>query len=205
MSDEIVMEVFADYVWPFCWLAEPAIAELEEGEPRVRVVRRAFELRPDPVPTLDPGGEYLTRVWRDSVYPLAERLGMPIRLPPVQPRSRLAHAAARFAATQGKLAAFHTEVFRAFFQRGEDIGRSEVLVALGETVGLDPAALRSALEVREFEAEVVADEELAERLGVHAVPAYVVNRQRVVTGVQTVEELRRLCGLGQKEGSVLTP
>jgi predicted DsbA family dithiol-disulfide isomerase len=161
----------------------------------VRVVRRAFELRPDPVPTLDPGGEYLIRVWRDSVYPLADRLGMPIRLPPVQPRSRLAHAAARFAAAQGRHAAFHSEVFRAFFQRGEDIGRSEVLVALGETVGLDPAALGPALETRELEAGVVADEELAERLDVHAVPAYVVNRQRAVTGVQTVEELRRLCGL----------
>lgn len=158
-------------------------------------MRRAFELRPDPVPTLDPQGEYLTRVWRDSVYPLAEQLGMPIRLPPVQPRSRLAHAAARSAAAQGKLTPFHTEVFRAFFQRGEDIGRSEVLAALGEMVGLEAAALRHALDTREFEAEVVADEELAEQLGVRAVPAYVVNRHKVVTGVRSLEELRRLCGL----------
>lgn len=155
-------------------------------------MRRAFELRPDPVPTLDPQGEYLTRVWREVVYPMAERMGMPLRLPPVQPRSRLAHEAARFAAGQGCLEAFHEEVFRAFFQRGEDIDRADVLVELGKGVGLEGAALRQALATREFETEVTADEELAESLGVHAVPAYVVDRRRVVTGVRTVEELRGL-------------
>lgn len=161
----------------------------------MRVERRAFELRPAPVPTLDPQGEYLTRVWQESVYPMAERLGITIRLPPVQPRSRLAHEAARCAAAQGKFTPFNAEVFRAFFQEGEDIGQVALLVSLGERVGLDATILRRALETREFEAGVTADEELAERLGVHAVPAYVVNRQTVTAGVRTFDELRRLCSL----------
>jgi predicted DsbA family dithiol-disulfide isomerase len=63
----------------------------------VEVVWRAFELRPDPVPTLDPKGEYLRRAWEGSVYPLAKRLGVPMRLPPLQLRSRLAHQAAHWA------------------------------------------------------------------------------------------------------------
>ena len=123
---------------------------------------------------------------------MAERMGMLLRLPPVQPRSRLAHEAARFAAGQGCLEAFHEEVFRAFFQRGEDIGQTDVLVAIGEGVGLDGVALRQALISREFEAGVVADEELANRLGLHAVPAYMVERRRVVTGLQSAEELKWL-------------
>ena len=159
-------------------------------------MRRAFELRPDPVPTLDPQGEYLTRVWGAVVYPMAEQMGMSLRLPPVQPRSRLAHEAAYFAAGQECLESFHEEVFRAFFQRGEDIGRVDVLVDLGKRVGLDGAALRQALATREFEAKVTADEELAERLGVHAVPAYSADRRRVVTGVRTVDELRGLVFAG---------
>ena len=122
---------------------------------------------------------------------MAERMGMPLRLPPVQPRSRLAHEAAHFAAGQGKFNVFHQELFRAFFQRGEDIGQVEVLVALAESVGLHGAALRQALAARELEAEVVAEEELAERLDVHAVPAYVADRRRIVTGVRGVEELRQ--------------
>lgn len=192
MNDQIILEIFSDYVCPFCWLAEPSIRELEQNEPEVRVVRHAFELRPNPVPTLDPQGGYLTQVWREVVYPMAERMGMLLRLPPVQPRSRLAHEAARFASGRGCLEAFHEEVFRAFFQRGEDIGRVDVLVELGKGVGLNGAALRQALATREFETEVTADEELAERLGVRAVPAYLANRRRVVTGMRTMEELKGL-------------
>lgn len=155
-------------------------------------MRRAFELRPAPVPTLDPQGEYLTRVWREAVYPMAERMGMPLRLPPLQPRSRLAHEAACFAAEAGCLAPFHAEVFRAFFQRGEDIGSVNILVACGKDSGLDGTAMRRALELGEFTAQVTADEQLAERLEVHAVPAYVANRGQVVSGVRTLEELRWL-------------
>lgn len=164
-------------------------------------MRRAFELRPDPVPALDPSGEYLTRVWREVVYPMAQRMGMPLRLPPLQPRSRLAHAAAFFAAAQGKLEACHEEIFRAFFQRGEDIGSIDLLVALGAEIGLDRAALRHALETREFEAQVVADEERAERLGVRAVPAYLTDGQRVVTGVRTLNELREFVKRSGPPGS----
>ncbi|HEY6838367.1 MAG TPA: DsbA family protein [Geobacteraceae bacterium] len=176
-------------------MAEPAIEKLEESG-RVRVDRKAFELRPAPVPTLDPHGEYLSSVWREAVYPLAELLRVPIQLPPVQPRSRLAHEAARFAATREKLPAFHAEVFHAFFVRGEDIGMIDVLVSLGKKVGLDADELRHALGTHRFEAEVMADEELAERLGVHAVPAFVADGHRVITGVRTAEDLFRLCEVG---------
>ena len=39
------------------------------------VVWKAFELRPESAPALGRNGEYLSRVWCNSVYPLAERLG----------------------------------------------------------------------------------------------------------------------------------
>lgn len=56
--------------------------ELKRTDPEVEVIWRAFEFRP--APALDPRGEYLTRGWRDSVYPLAERLNVRMRLPPVR-------------------------------------------------------------------------------------------------------------------------
>ena len=59
--------------------------ELVRFDPAVEVVWRAFELRPEPVATLDPRGEYLQRVWENSVYLMAERLGKTMKLPPVQP------------------------------------------------------------------------------------------------------------------------
>lgn len=44
--------------------------ELVRLDPVVEVVWRAFELRPEPVATLDPRGEYLQHVWENSVYPI---------------------------------------------------------------------------------------------------------------------------------------
>jgi hypothetical protein len=63
-------------------LAEPAVHELVRFDPAVEVVWRAFELRPEPVATLDPRGEYLQRVWENSVYLMAERLGKTMNFRP---------------------------------------------------------------------------------------------------------------------------
>jgi predicted DsbA family dithiol-disulfide isomerase len=103
-------------------------------------------VRPEPVPPLDPKGEYLQRAWSTSVYPLAERLGVKMKLPPLQPRSRLAHEAAHWARTQGRFDDYHAAIFRAFFERGEDIGDIEVLMPLATDLGLDMESLRAALK-----------------------------------------------------------
>lgn len=156
------------------------------------IVWKAFELRPEPVPTLDPGGQYLTRVWQSAVYPLAGRLGVKMRLPPVQPRSRRAHEAAHWARSRGRFGDYNAAVFRAFFERGEDIGRTEVLLQLADDSGLDSAGLRAALDERAFEPGVLADERDAAELGVSGVPAFVADRRLALSGVQSVEGLRGL-------------
>ncbi|MBA3231420.1 MAG: DsbA family oxidoreductase [Acidobacteria bacterium] len=167
--------VFSDYVCPFCYLEEPDLARVrEEYGDRVEVDWRAYELRPDPVPTLDPDGEYLHRVWNASVYPMARSLGMTLRLPPVQPRSRKALEAAEYAREEGKFDALHTALFKAFFEDGRDLGDTGVLLEAGESVGLDREELRKALEEGRYTEKVVADEELARRLGVSSVPTMLV-------------------------------
>ena len=156
------------------------------------MVWKAFELRPDPALSLDPAGEYLTRVWRDSVYPLAERLGMTMRLPPIQPRSRRAHEAAKWAQTQDQFNAYNAALFRAFFERGEDISDIDVMGNLARDLGLDDSSLRASLESKQFEPSVIADEREAAELGVHAVPAFVFNRRFALTGVQPTAALEQM-------------
>lgn len=173
-------------------MAEPAVHQLAQEDSDIEVVWRAFELRPEPVPALDPKGEYLTRVWRDSVYPLSERLGVTMRLPPLQPRSRRAHEAAHWARTLARFDEYNAMIFRAFFERGEDIGDVEVLVRLADELKLDGRLLRAALEGREYENSVLADEREAKMLGVSGVPAFVANRRVALSGVQAVENLRRM-------------
>lgn len=154
----------------------------------------AFELRPEPVELLDPRGEYLNAAWRDHVYPLAARLGLPLKQPPVQARSRLAHEAAKWAAEYGNFEQYNLGVFRAFFEFGLDIGKIEVLRNIAEQLGMDGAALAAALEEKKFTAAVLADEEMAARLGVRAIPAFADGDRLLAAGVQSVDRLQQLLG-----------
>jgi predicted DsbA family dithiol-disulfide isomerase len=182
--------VFSDYVCPFCYLEEPDLARIrEEYGDKVEVDWRAYELRPDPVPTLDPDGEYLHRVWNASVYPMSRSLGMTLRLPPVQPRSRKALEAAEFARGNGVFDEMHTALFKAFFEDGRDLGDIDVLLEVGESVGLDRDELRAALEQGRYTEKVVADEELAGRLGVDSVPTMLVTPEG-----SPLEEAERITG-----------
>jgi predicted DsbA family dithiol-disulfide isomerase len=141
---------------------------------------------------IDPNSEYLRRGWSDSVAPLAERLGVTMRFPPVKPRTRLAHEAAQWARAQGRFEDYHEEIFRAFFERGEDIGDVEVLVALAVRLSLDGDSLRQEFISQEFEASVLSDEDEAALLGVRGVPAFVAKRKAALSGVQPFESLRKL-------------
>jgi predicted DsbA family dithiol-disulfide isomerase len=154
-------------------------------------VWRAFELRPDPVPTLDPNADYLHRVWGSSVYPLARNLGVEIKLPPVQPRSRRAHEAAHWARRHGKFREYNDAVFRAFFQRGEDIGNTDVLTRLAADMALDGDNLREALDNDLHLENVLADEREAKKLGLRGVPALIANRKIALSGVQSLEDLQK--------------
>ncbi len=167
--------VFSDYVCPFCYLEEPDLAHVRGvyGD-EVEVDWRAYELRPYPIPALDPDGEYLHRVWNASVYPMARSLGMTLRLPPVQPRSRKAHEAAEYAREEGRFEEMHSALFKAFFEDGKDIGEEEVLLEIGVTSGLGREGLRVALREDRYAQKVISDEELSRRLGVTFVPTMFV-------------------------------
>lgn len=167
--------VWSDYVCPFCYLQVPVLERvLEDYGDQVAIDWRAFELRPDPVPTLDPDGDYLHDVWERSVYPMAEERGLTLRLPPVQPRSRKAHEAAAYARGVGQFGVLHSALFRAFFEEGLDIGDDAVLADLAATAGLDAGALLDALRTGRFREVVDTDLNLARRMGLTGVPATVV-------------------------------
>lgn len=176
-------------------MAEPALKELKIREPDIVIRWRSFELRPEPVPLLDPNGDYLTTVWRDHVYPLAQKMNMPLKLPPLQPRSRLAHEAVKWAGSHDRFQEYNIGLFKVFFESGLDIGKKEVLAELAVELGLDPVDLLSALEGNIFTSEVLADENEARRIGVSAVPAFSFAGQVVAAGVQTADRLQSLLNI----------
>lgn len=149
-------------------------------------------MRPEPTPTLDPDGDYLVSVWLNHVYPLATKMQMPLKRPPIQPRSRLAHESAKWAAGQGRFEEYNLALFQAFFEYGKDIGDIQVLMGLATALHLDADSLHLSLINGDFSAMVLADENEAREIGVRAVPAFAANRQVLAAGVQTSKRLREM-------------
>ncbi|MFG3435917.1 DsbA family protein [Nonomuraea sp. NPDC047897] len=187
------VDVFVDYVCPFCFLVEPAIEELRR-ERDVRVTIRPFELRPDPVPTLRPEDEYLPRVWKDAVYPMAERVGVPITLPSVspQPRTEKAFMVLQLAQERGKAEAYTEAMFKAFFQQDRNIGEDEVIIDVATSVGLDRAEAEHALHSEERRVRQRRDQDHAENVvGIDAVPGIVIGGH-VLRGVPSATRLKKV-------------
>ena len=149
-----------------------------------------FELRPEPHPTLRPEGDYLRRAWAQSVYPLARRMGVEIRLPTVspQPHTHLAWEGFQFAREHDKGNQYNDRVLRAFFVEGRDIGLPEVLAELAGEVGLDAAAFRDTLDRRRYRDAHLAALRRAHDLGITGVPAFEIG-SRLLVGVQPREAL----------------
>lgn len=161
-----------------------------------------FELRPYPTPTLRPEGSYLQNAWQRSVYPLAERLGVEIRLPSVspQPYTRLAFEGLEFAKDRGKGDRYNHRVMGAFFQESQDIGNVGVLARLASEIGLPEDEFRRALESHEYAGRV---EELLrhahQEMAITGVPLFVIGDQELA-GLQSKETLQAAIDEAERTG-----
>lgn len=183
MQTARVLVVFADYVCPFSYLSLHALERAADGL-AVTTEWRAFELRPSPAP--------LREASADAEWLIAEQLaaeaGIVLTRPTHQPRTRKAHEATKFAATVGMDTPLRRAIFVAHFA-GRDIGRIDVLVDVASSVGIDPLALKVALDVDAHTDDVAADAALAHSLEIEGTPAFVAGGD-VRIGYLSVEHLR---------------
>ncbi len=127
---------------------------------------------------------------------MADRRQVMMKMPSVQPRSRKVLEAAAFARNAGSFEAFHKEAYRAFFEKGLDIGETHTLLDLATNTGLDRQAMEQALNAGHFEKAVMDDQQLAQKLGLRAVPVVLLRRSdealedaRVFNGTLPFERL----------------
>lgn len=179
--------VFSDFACPFSYVTWAALRRMEAaGE--VDPTPLAWELYPAsaPLPAADEGE------WMDALRPLAEELGIPLRVPaPV--RTAKAHEAAAFAQGKGLGGEMRDALFAARFAEGRDLGRIDVLVEIGDAVGLDRSELKVALDVDAFAARIRAERDAAGRAGVEGVPTLVAGtgeEARWIVGARPFAELR---------------
>lgn len=170
----------------------PAVNELAETEKDVEIIWRAFELRPKPARLPDATSDRFKQMWESSIYPLADKIGVKMKMPTVKPYSRLTHEAAKWAESNGDFDKYKNEIFRAYFERDENIGEIETLLSIAKSLKLDKESLQKSLETNEFLESVLIDEKDAASMGINGVPAFIADRKSGFSGLQTVENLRML-------------
>ncbi len=123
---------------------------------------------------------------------MAANLGIKMQMPAVKPRSRLAHEASKWAASNDRFDGYGEGIFRAYFEYGDDIGEIETLLEIAERIGLDKDSLNDSLRSGKHTETVLTEENYAADLGITFVPAFVADRKSGLAGVQSTDNLRRL-------------
>lgn len=104
------------------------------------------------------------------------------------PNTRRALAVAEYARDQGKLEPFRHAAMDAYWRGGQNLEDDAVLEEMAREVGLDPKAAVEAQDAPEYLQRVDDARRDANARGVHAIPTFFIDGQRIV-GCQPYEVL----------------
>ncbi|WP_128477440.1 DsbA family oxidoreductase [Halorussus pelagicus] len=180
------LAVYSDYVCPFCYLGKAAMEEYrEETDDAPEVEWRFYDLRGykrNPDGSIDhdvddgKDDDYFAQA-RENINRLKERydVEMNLDLSKNVDSWNAQQAALYVRQTEGKelFLDFHESVFDALWQDGRDIGDTDVLADLAESVGLDGREIRDATTDETLEAELRERFEQAQQAGVSGIPTFV--------------------------------
>jgi predicted DsbA family dithiol-disulfide isomerase len=122
----------------------------------------------------------------------------------VVPNSQKALQVTELARDRGLHEPVHSRLMRAYWSEGADIGDEETLLELVAESGLDGGEAAEALADGRFAERVRASTREANLHGIHAIPAFVLDRRLLVLGAQPEElfeeAVARLSSAEEKEG-----
>jgi predicted DsbA family dithiol-disulfide isomerase len=194
------IDIISDVICPWCFIGKRRLERALALRPDLDATLswRAFELNPDLPSDGIPRELYLSA--KCGNYHAAERLyavvadagraeGIEFAFERIRrtPNTLRAHRLIHLAGGKGCAERVVEALFRAYFLEGQDIGHVEILAELAARAGLDHAETRQYLLGDAGTTEVRAEEHRARRLGIHAVPYFVLERDYAISGAQQPE------------------
>ena len=206
VSPALTIDIYSDVVCPWCYIGkrrlEGALDQWGQSSARRthRMTWRPFELNPTmPQSGMDRrvyleakfGGPEALRSIQDRVTAVGAKEGIPFAFDRIRttPNTFNAHRLIAYAAQQQKQDDVVELLFHSYFIEGVDIGDREVLASIAEHSGLDGAGAHRVLHSHEGESEVREQQTRGRRLGIRAVPHFVLNERLAISGAQPVDTL----------------
>lgn len=171
------LEVFTDFVCPWCYLGNAVVGQLAANTP-LTIRRTLFPLHPDtpseglPLAQLLPGRDL--EAIHQRLYALMDELGLEHGERRYTYNSRLAQELALWADTQRPGRPLDTLLYRAYFAHDRNLADPDVLLDLVEQADLDAVEAEEVLLTRRHAADVDAAWERCRRYGINSVPSYVM-------------------------------
>jgi predicted DsbA family dithiol-disulfide isomerase len=196
----LTVEIYSDVVCPWCYVGKRRLEralDQRNGAAQARIAWRPFQLNPTmPKDGMDRTTYLETKFGSlDAFRQLEERVlaaGAEERIAFAfekitrTPNTFLAHRLIWYAGQEGRQNAVVDSLFRGYFEEGADIGSSSTLVQLAERAGLN---VEHFLQGVGGVAEVKAEESTGHRLGIRAVPYFVLNGTYAISGAQPPDRL----------------
>ncbi|MBO6521871.1 MAG: DsbA family protein [Rhodospirillales bacterium] len=193
MSEPLTLEVFSDYVCPWCYLGDNRIKKLRENfDIDVKLVhfplhpetpaegRRLMDLFGTDQAGIDEKNNRMRGLMADEGLPFADRTHTF--------NSRLAQEVGKWAETQPGGDAIHDLFFEAYFVDKRNIAEPDVILDVVAKAGLDVDAARDVIENRTFKDAVDEDWSKSHAYGVTGVPTFVSEGHGMV-GAQPYDAL----------------
>jgi predicted DsbA family dithiol-disulfide isomerase len=214
------VEIWSDVMCPFCYIGkrkfEAAMSKFPDAD-GIELEWRSFQLDP----TIEAGHG------KDLYQYLSESKGIPYEQA-VQMNAQVSAMAAKegidfnpanavvansfdahrliHLAQKNKLGNEAEErLFRSYFTESQDFGDKAILEKLGKEIGLDEKSVKETLASDAFAAEVNADIEEAQALGIRGVPFFVFDRKYAVSGAQASEVFLDVLGKSFAEWKKANP
>lgn len=192
------IDVVSDVVCPWCYIGkrrlEKAIQHVSD-QIDVTVEYHPFELNPDmPAEGRNQRDYLIKKFGSESKYEqitghvtataAQEGIAFDFAKQNVSPNTRQSHRLIYFAKQKGKQLEMKEALMKAYFTDGVDLTKTENLVHVATSVGLDATVVNTFLNSDDGLKEVVAEEKLNVQRGISGVPFFIINNQYGVSGAQ---------------------
>lgn len=189
------LDIFADPVCPWCLIGKVELDRALESRPGhpFTIEWHPFRLNPQMPPEGMDRVTYLRAKLGERAEAagqiLAERaaaLGLVLNPSAREPDTTDAHRLMHWAGLEGAQSRVMAGLMRAHWQEAQDIGKPEVLTAIGSGAGMDGAVIARLLASDADRDEVARREAHARERGINSVPTFVVADTHAVGGAQPV-------------------
>jgi len=196
----VTLDIISDPICPWCYIGKARLdqAIAETGIDPFEVSWRIFQLNPAMPPEgMDRqayleakfgGPEGAERVY-SQVRRTAAETGLDLKFDAIKrtPNTFDAHRLIRWAGNTGHQPEVVQQLFKRYFEQGEDISDHQVLLDAAAAAGMERAVVAELLAGDADRETLTEEEEAARRMGVGGVPCFIIDGRYVLNGAQDVE------------------